>query len=310
MITGTKILKHMDNLTERRPITAQIQLCNFCNNFCKYCRYVGVPKKQKKSVSFDEFKQYVGIMRDLGVKGFILTGGEPTISDDFDAIAKWLEDNEIPYGINTNFNVLKFIRPRYLKISIDGFDADSYMDVRKIDRYETVIANLRQYLEWKKENGVQTKVGIQQVGMDVEGCRRFYEAHCDLDVDYMNFRPVETVDHLFYDGCDEKPVIEYLEKLREKDGRVHINYKYYHVRTRFEKCHANFLQIALNPYGEVIYCCQKSDDIVGHITDPDILGKMAAYQTDMASCPVPCRMTGPNALVRDMETKTSDSMFI
>ena len=310
MITGTKILKHLDNLIERRPITAQIQLCNFCNNFCKYCRYVGVPKQQKKSVSIDEFKQYVGILRDLGVKGFILTGGEPTISDDFDAIAKWLEDNEIPYGINTNFNVLKFIRPRYLKISIDGFDAASYKDVRKIDRYETVIENLRQYLEWKKENGVHTKVGIQQVGMDVEGCRRFYEAHCDLDVDYMNFRPVETVDHLFYDGCDEKPVIEYLEKLREKDSRVHINYKYYHVRTRFEKCHANFLQIALNPYGEVIYCCQKSDDIVGHITDPDILCKMAAYQTDMASCPGPCRMTGPNALVRDMETQTSDSMFI
>lgn len=310
MITGTKILKHLDNLTERRPITAQIQLCNFCNNFCKYCRYVGVPKQQKKSVSIDEFKQYVGILRDLGVKGFILTGGEPTISDDFDVITEWLEDNEIPYGINTNFNVLKFIRPRYLKVSIDGFDAASYKEVRKIDRYETVIENLRRYLEWKKENGVQTKVGIQQVGMDKEGCQLFYEAHCDLDVDYMNFRPVETVDHLFYDGCDEKPVIEYLEKLREKDSRVHINYKYYQVRTRFEKCHANFLQIALNPFGNVIYCCQKSDDIVGHITDPDILSKMAAYHTNMESCPVPCRMTGPNVLVRDMETKTSDSMFI
>lgn len=310
MITGTKILKHLDNLVNRRPVTAQIQMCNYCNNFCNYCRYVGMPEKEKKSVSLEEFIDYVMILKGLGIKGFILTGGEPTISKDFDKIAEWLEKNDIPYGINTNFNILKYIKPRYLKVSVDGYDAVSYKEVRKIDKYDVTISNVKRYLDWKKENGIGTTVGIQKVGISAEECRRFYEAHCDLDVDYMSFRPVESVRHVFYDNNDVKPVIEYLERLREADKRVQINYKYYQTTDCFDKCYGNFLQIAVNPFGDVIYCCSKSDDIVGHISDPDILEKMAEYKTDMRTCPVPCRMTGPNTLVRDMETISQDSMFI
>ena len=310
MITGTKVLKHLDNLMERRPVTAQIQLDNFCNNFCSYCRYVGMPAKEKRSITLDEFKEYVRILLDMGVKGFILTGGEPTLSKDFDKITAWLEENEIPYGINTNFNVLKLIKPRYLKISIDGYDADSYKAVRGIDRYETVIRNLETYLKWKKENGVKTAVGIQKLGLDIEECRKFYEAHKHFDVDYFSFRPVESVRHSYYDTNDEKPVIAFLESLRQTDRRVQINYKYYQIRTCFDKCYGNFLQIAVNPNGDVIYCCHKSNEIVGHLTDPDILKKIYEYDTNMETCPVPCRMTGPNALVRDMETSTNDSMFI
>lgn len=310
MITGTKILKHLNNLAERKPITAQIQMVNYCNNFCNYCRYVGIPTEKKKYVSIDEFKEYVRILDGLGVKGYILTGGEPTISKDFDKITKWLEENDIPYGINTNFNILKFIKPRYLKVSLDGYNSVSYKETRKVDKYETTIENLKQYIAWKKENNVQTTVGIQKIGLDVEGCRKFYEAHKNLDVDYMSFRPVESVKHYYYDDNDERPVVEFLEELREKDKRVLINYKYYQLRECFDKCYANHLQIAINPFGDVIYCCNKSDEIVGHITDPDILEKLAKHRTNMAECHVPCRMTGANALVRDMETVTADSMFI
>lgn len=285
-------------------------MCNYCNNFCNYCRYVGMPASEKKSILFEDFKHYVAILQGLGVKGFILTGGEPTISRDFDKITAWLEENGIPYGVNTNFNVLKLIKPRYLKVSLDGYDAISYKEDRKIDKYDAVIGNLKQYIAWKKENQVQTAVGIQKVGMNVEECRKFYEAHADLDVDYMAFRPVESVNHVFYDNNDEKPIIEYLERLRSKDSRVQVNYKYYHVRDCFEKCHANYLQITVNPSGEVIYCCSKSNDVVGRLDDPEILAKMANYPNNMASCPVPCRMTGPNMLVRDMETQGRDSMFI
>lgn len=310
MITGTKMLKNLDNLATRRPITAQIQLCNFCNNACSYCRYVGMPVKECKSVSIDEFKQYVGILQGLGVKGFILTGGEPTISSDFDLITDWLEAKDIPYGINTNFNSVKYIKPRYLKISIDGYDAESYKEVRKVDKYAETIDNVKAYLIWKQKNNVQTTVGIQKIGTDVDECRAFYEAHKGLDVDYISFRPIETVNHSFYTEHDEKAVVGYLERLREQDKRVKINYKYYEVRTCFDRCYANFLQIAVNQNGEVIYCCDKSDEVVCHITDPDVLRKMAEFKTDMRTCLAPCRMTGPNALVRDMEKVTRDSMFI
>lgn len=310
MISGTKILKHLDNVIEKRPITAQIKLDNYCNNLCSYCRYVGVPVKERLSVSLNDFEKWVEILQGLGVKGFILTGGEPTICEEFDEITKWLEFKQIPYGINTNFNVLKYIKPVYLKVSLDGYDSESYKYFRNVDMYSKTIENIKQYIEWKKENNVKTNIGLQKIGVDVEGCKRFYEAHKGLEVDYIVFRPMETVNNFFYDGKDEKPVIEFLEKLKEKDKRVQINFKYYQLRECFEKCYGSFLQIAVNPNGDVCYCCHKSDEIVGHITDSDILEKLRRYETNMKTCPVPCRMTGANSLLRNMAKVGADDVFI
>ena len=82
-------------------------------------------------MNYDDFVKYVQILLNLGVKGIILTGGgEPTLNPDFDKIAAYLEENKIPYGINTNFNVLKKIAPKYLKISLDASNADEYAEVR------------------------------------------------------------------------------------------------------------------------------------------------------------------------------------
>ena len=50
----------------------------------------------------------------------------------------------------------------------------------------------------------------------------------------------------------------------------------------------------MNAYGNVLYCCQKPDEVVGNIFDEDILDKKEAYKTDMSKCEVPCRMTGNN----------------
>ena len=67
-------------------------------------------------MNIDDFKKYCNKLLDLGVKGFILSGGgEPTISKDFDLITDYLEENNLHYGINTNFNRLVFIKPDYLK---------------------------------------------------------------------------------------------------------------------------------------------------------------------------------------------------
>ena len=124
-ITGDKMLSHLDRVVgAHRPITADIFLTNYCNNRCPYCTYrrweLG---KDAYAMSLKEFKEYADTLLRLGVKGFILTGGgEPTIAPDFLKIARWLERKELHYGVNSNFNALKFIRPDYLKVSLDGWD--------------------------------------------------------------------------------------------------------------------------------------------------------------------------------------------
>lgn len=310
-ISGNKMVFNCASIANRTPITADIFLNDYCNNKCPYCTYARYGERNGEYMSLEEFKTYVGILRDAGVKGFILTGGgEPTISKDFDKITAWLEANGIEYGINTNFNVFKAIKPKYLKVSLDAWDREGYKAKRGVDRYEATIENIKAYIEWKKLNSPGTSVGIQLVVESVEEAVNFYEAHKDLEVDYMNFRPFESTQHSYYDTHDETEILKKLEEMRKQDKRVCINYKWYSLRDKFSKCYAHFAQIALNQRGEVIYCCHKPYEVTGHITDVDIFEKIRKAKTDMSMCDVPCRLTAPNQFVRELEKGCKDAGFI
>lgn len=315
-ISANKLLFNLDRLAgDKRPITADIFLNNYCNNACPYCTYRRWEHEEgARYMSFDDFETYAERLIELGVKGMILTGGgEPTINPDFGKICLWLEEKGIPYGVNTNFNVFKAIRPQYLKVSLDGYDEDSYERIRGVRMYGKVVENIKRYAEWKKEAGVSTALGIQHVALSVDELIRFYEANEGLDVDYMVFRPIESTGGEFYeDDSKEKvrEIIKAIESLREIDSRVVLNFKFNLLGVSTEACHANWAQIALNEKGEVIYCCHKPYEVVGHVMDSNILVKKAGYETNMKMCDVPCRMTDANLLVRKLEAGTSNPFFI
>lgn len=298
-ISGVKLFCNMQNIIEQTPITADIFLNDYCNNKCPWCTYARYGERNGQFMSLEDFVSYSNILRNNGVKGFILTGGgEPTISRDFDAITKYLESNGLTYGINTNFNVYKEISPKYLKVSLDGWDEDSYEAQRGVRRYKETIDNIKRYLAFR--NKEKTSVGIQMIATSVKDVDKFYNAHKDLDIDYMNLRPMESTLHKYYDSHNEKDVLNRLYELQRVDSRVVVNYKWNYLRTEFEKCYAHFAQIALNQRGEVIYCCHKPYEIIGHITDKDIWEKFAYAKTNMSMCDIPCRLSGPNKLYKDM----------
>lgn len=197
-ITGNKMLAYMDRILDekmQKPITADIFLTNYCNNKCPYCTYRRWElDEDAHSMKYEDFVRYAEqLVFHMGVKGIILTGGgEPTICKDFDLITKWLEDREIQYGVNTNFNNLKYIKPAYLKVSLDGWDEDSYEKCRGVRKYEQVRENIKKYAEWKIKESQQTRLGIQRVVQDKGDIFNFYEANKDLPVDYISFRPVES----------------------------------------------------------------------------------------------------------------------
>lgn len=317
-INDSKILGYMDRiLFDNRPITADIFLTNYCNNNCPYCTYKRwqLPK-DSKSVLFDDFVTYANRLKELGVLGFILTGGgEPTVAEDFDAIANYLEETKMPYGINTNFNLLKFIKPNYLKVSLDAWDEDSYEHKRGCRRYNQVRDNIKEYAVWKKANNVKTSLGIQLLACSSDEVYNFYNANKDLDVDYIVIRPVESTDGEYYvkDFQNENRVnsiISAIESLKKFDKRIVLNYKWTMLHERFDSCLANWSQIAVNEYGEVMYCCHKPYEIVGHIMEKDILEKKARFKTIMGMCDIPCRLTGPNCAVSNISNNVSDYPFI
>lgn len=316
-ITGEKMLSHIDRIVgDQRPITADIFLTNYCNNACPYCTY----KRWELdggaySMKYDEFVQYAERLVDLGVQGFILTGGgEPTVCKDFKKITAWMENHSIHYGINTNFNKLAFIKPDYLKVSLDGWDEDSYELHRGVRRYEVVRKNIQEYSKWKREYSPDTSLGIQCVAKSVENVEKFYAANADLDVDYIVFRPLESTGGCAYSKESDKArvaeIIQAVNNLAQKDSRVVLNFKWHLLGVQEKSCVAAWAQIALNERGEVMYCCHKPYQVVGHILDEDILAKKAAAVTDMRTCDIPCRLTAPNAFVASTMIERKDACFL
>lgn len=296
------------------PITAQIYITDYCNNKCPYCTYARYMNRNNEYMPLESFKEYVAILTGFGVKGIIISGGgEPTLHPEFEAIAEHLETNNIPYGINTNFNVFKAIKPNYLKISLDGYNRESYLKARGVDKYDTVIRNIKEYLLYKHGTKAKTSVGLQTVVTSAEDVVKFYEAHKELDVDYYSLRPVESTQGKYYKENSEQEVNEIKQALAELsalDKRICVNYKWNYLDRKFEKCHAAAFQICVNHKGDVSFCCHKPYEIVGHITDRDILQKKAAYKTDMNMCDTPCRLTGPCQCIYELEQDIVNPEFI
>lgn len=310
-ITDNKLLYHIDRLAgNKEPITAEIFLTNYCNNRCSYCRY---NHRVGEYMSFEKFTQYVVRLLALGVQGIILTGGgEPTINPDFDRITAWLENNGIPYGINTNFNIMKWIKPNYLKVSLDATNGDEYAYKRGVKKqiYDRVLENIREFAEWRNSNCLKTALGIQIVVSRAEEIKAFYEAHKGLDVDYISFRPIEKINGDYYKADEIEQCIIELNKLKDIDKRIAINYKWGMMGERFAVCHANWSVITLDHKGNVLYCCQKPHEVVGHIMDSDILEKKRNHNTDMSKCEIPCRLSGANKFIRQLQIGCKDSEFI
>ena len=316
-IAGNKMLKHLDRVAGKHlPITADVFLTNYCNNKCPYCTYRRWELDAGAyAMSFDEFVQYAERMQQLGVLGFILTGGgEPTLAPDFLKITAWLESQNIHYGMNTNFNNLVLCKPDYLKVSLDGYDEDSYEKNRGVRKYEAVKQNIEAYYRWKCKNSPRTTLGIQKMVESVTEAVRFYEANKDLPVDYIVFRPRESTAGRYYKDPDRQDEAEAIVKavagMRVSDQRVCLNFKWTMLGQHEKTCSAQWAQIAVNERGQVMYCCHKPYEIVGHVLDADILEKKAAFKTNMALCDIPCRMTAPNSFVAAAEGSMKDASFI
>lgn len=298
MITCDKLLAFPERIrSDRRPITADLFLTRRCNNACGYCTYTRHMRRSGPEMGPELFDRVLRRLMDLGVRGVILTGGgEPTVAQSFTHATAELERAGMPYGINTNFNRYVECRPAYLKVSLDGWDRESYLRARGVDAYQTVRGNIRRFWEWKSENSKETRLVVQMVATRAEDVARFWDANGDLPFDAMVFRPVESRLGGWYGTSDASDVVAAVDAIG--DPRAFANPKFGQLHEGFGSCLGNHLQIAVDESANVVYCCHKPYEVVGSLFDPDILQRKEAFRTDMSACDVPCRLTSGNILVR------------
>ncbi len=282
-----KLFYHLENVAARRPVTADIDVVNFCNQACYYCYY----HRGSGEMSVDVFYDVVRILQQQGVKAVNLTGtGEPLLHSQIDRICAVLNNLEVPYGVKTNLSVMPpdNCSAVWIKVSLDASSSEEYSETRGVDHYSIVLDNIRAV----SEKFPQTTLGIQcMVGWcsGSEQADRFHVEHALLPVDYMVFRPIAQIGGGFYSEEQQREMADFVHIVRAKDKRVVQNADKWLFKNEPNPCPMNFLTAYVNWKAELLYCCDKQYEIIGAVS-AEAFRQKEAWQTDIATCNVPCRM--------------------
>lgn len=121
------------------PSFLYLNLTEKCNLRCTHCYGFFGSKKEGELVKND-FQRIIKEVTHLGVFYANICGGEPTQSPFFKDVLQFLQEEKLHYMLTTNglmsTKLLEFIHKHgeYLisvKISLDGFDADTHGTIRK-----------------------------------------------------------------------------------------------------------------------------------------------------------------------------------
>lgn len=312
-VAPDKLIYNLDKVVDGTPITVNWFINDVCNNHCVYCSYGRQKERNGNNITFENFRKFADRLKEFDVRGIVIEGGgEPTICPNFKQMMDYLNLIKTPYIILTNWNVYHEVKPEVLRISLDAWDEASYKKKRGVERYSVTRDNIQRYIRWKKNNSPTTEVGIQLVVEDISEIEPFYDGNSDLDVDYIQLKPFETVGGAFYESRDSdiEELNNLIKSLATKDKRILYNYKWNNLHRGFDKCYAHANQMAIDWNGDVMVCCYRPNDYLGNLMDLDILEKNRRIDYNMSKCTIPCRLTGPNMLLEQINKGCKNQGFI
>ncbi len=161
------------------PIHIRIKPTNVCNHNCSYCAYrvsnqkLGKDMRIKDSIPKDKMMEIIDDLEETGVKAVTFSGGgEPFCYPHLSKTVKKLSQTHIRFACLTNGSKLKgeiaevfAHHGTWIRISIDGWDGDSYSAYRGVsnDEFSKVMTNLENFskLDGKCYLGVSIIVDLK-----------------------------------------------------------------------------------------------------------------------------------------------------
>lgn len=129
-------------------------LCNYyvtyrCNAYCEFCHF-GVHENFNDTpyAAFEDYKNNITQLAELGVKFIDLTGGEPLLHKDIHLMAKLAKD----LGMQTSITTNALLYPKFaeklagninlLHFSLDSPDEEEHDKIRKVNCYNQVFKSI------------------------------------------------------------------------------------------------------------------------------------------------------------------------
>lgn len=125
-----------------------IYLTNNCNERCRHCyMYAGDIIIEEKE--YTEWYQIIDELKEAGYTGVTFTGGEVTVYKGFDKLVRYAKQKGLLVVVLTNGiawdnNLIQATYPFIdeVQISIDGYDEESYYNVRQYKGFQKALATV------------------------------------------------------------------------------------------------------------------------------------------------------------------------
>ena len=199
--------------TKSYPISVELTLTNKCNLQCVYCSDQDLRMRQGEDnyLSIDVLDALFGDLEKGGTKGVVLEGGgEPTLHPEFEQIVCSAKKHHLGIGLITNGTVrLKediLDKFEWIRVSLDASNAEEYLQLKKVDCFERVIANVAHYAQHCQTVGV----GYVVTNSNMANIETLIMRLRELGVAYVQLRPVVDMPDLLPREGD----LKYLEFYR------------------------------------------------------------------------------------------------
>lgn len=224
-------------------------------------------------------------MKDMGVKALTFSGGgEPLCYHSIIPALKMVQDTGIDYSMITNAQELYGEKARllenakWIRVSMDATNAESYKKIRNVETYEKVIANIADFAKTKKSYctlGINFVVTTDSYKDIYDFCKKMKET----GVDNIKFSPLMVKEDIVgYHSKIRSLVEEQLEKakLNLQDENFQIIDKYTGdmmledgFTKSYKRCYMKEVFTVIAADQKVYFCHQKAyrrDGLIGDIS--------------------------------------------
>lgn len=245
--TARETLLNQYEIEDKVPPLVYLLLTYRCNFSCSYC-YLRDTNKDVQELSTEEWLEIIDRLKKMGVRRFVLTGGEPLVREDFVEILQACKTDQTHVSLLTNGSLLneKFdqINPLIDStiISLDSFEEEVNTLNRSDYGFNEILKAIERFSEVAPEK-IKVRAVITKHNMDQ--INEFTER---MNAEY----GIKTMRTLVNPICPEE-----VELVPDMTGRMAIDedrIESLNFSMKYRKCGACSEVMALNPAGDIFPC--------------------------------------------------------
>ena len=200
------------------PIYIRIKPTNICNQKCYYCGYAddilfeGRCVEKREYIPWKILEYTLYDLKDIGVKALTFSGGgEPLCYPHFSEMLDLVEKLGFDYSTITNGQALKneyackLRNAKWVRVSFDSSEKDTYERIRGVNTYEQVVENIFNFAKIKSST---CTLGINCV-VSKSNCNEIFDI-CklvkDLGVENIKLSPILVKEENYH--SEIKSVVE------------------------------------------------------------------------------------------------------